>query len=541
MENRAGGGVSRGVFAREATGLVREFGTLDALIIASSAVFSLTYTILQFPWFYGFNQSASLPLSLALAAVPFAFLMLTYWAIGVLMPRSGNDYVWVSRVIHPALGFTWSALYMFSVFATAFVGGTAAYESAISTSLIVWGYLYGSHSLVNLGTQLSTPLYGFLLSVAIALVLAALAVVGARIVKAFLYVEWAIAAVGIVTICVLLVSANPATYAQKWDMVFSGYSTYDGLVALAAKNGWTQSSVTFYGSLAAIPFAALFLLGGNFLNAMAGEIRNVRRAIPVALFLSLVFGIVFWSVLAQLTLNAVGERWMYAVGYLWDNASTQYGGTVPFPPSFPLMVGLIAYPNKLLVGLVLFTIIAGSLVSPFVYFWIPARYFFAWSFDLVIPTRIASLNDRFKTPHVAIAIITALSIAVFALYWFTSWPTAETIGTFLWSFSFVVPGIATIVFPLRKKELFEAAPGWMGRRVAGVPLLSVLGLITTLLFGYIGYLALSNPLIVTPTTYGAIITLTVIVVCLATYYASKWYHGRRGLDISLTFKEIPPA
>jgi hypothetical protein len=53
----------------EATGLVKEFGTLNALLMASAAVFALVYTVLQFPWFYGFNPGANLPLALVLARV----------------------------------------------------------------------------------------------------------------------------------------------------------------------------------------------------------------------------------------------------------------------------------------------------------------------------------------------------------------------------------------------------------------------------------------------------------------------------------------
>jgi len=187
-------------FARTSSGLVREFGTLDALLIASAAVFGLVFTILQFPWFYGFNPGANLTISLLIAAIPFTFLMILYWAMGVIMPRSGNDYVWVARIMGPAVGFAWSALYMFAVFATAFVGATSALTSGISTSFIVWGVLYKVPSFVNIGNTLSTPAYGFTFSVGIAICFAALAIVGAKAVKRFLYTVWAIAGIGIAAI-----------------------------------------------------------------------------------------------------------------------------------------------------------------------------------------------------------------------------------------------------------------------------------------------------------------------------------------------------
>ncbi len=77
-------------FARDATGLVREFGALDTLLFASVMVFALVFTTTQFAWFYGNTLGANLTLTLLVAAVPFIFLMLAYWAIGITMPGPGT-------------------------------------------------------------------------------------------------------------------------------------------------------------------------------------------------------------------------------------------------------------------------------------------------------------------------------------------------------------------------------------------------------------------------------------------------------------------
>ena len=124
-------------------------------------------------------------------------------------------------------------------------------------------------------------------------------------------------------------STKPSAFAAKWDTVLGQYSTYEGLIKLATQSGWSPPTITLAASLASAPFATLFLLGGNFANVMAGEVKNIKRAIPIALVLSLILGIVFWSVTATLTLNGMGENWMYAVGYLWDNAPSAYSGVMP--------------------------------------------------------------------------------------------------------------------------------------------------------------------------------------------------------------------
>jgi len=215
---------------------------------------------------------------------------------------------------------------------------------------------------------------------------------------------------------------------------------------------------------------------------------------------------------------------------------------MPLPPTYPMMVSLIAYPNQFLVFLVLFTMLAGSLTSPFVYFWIPSRYFFAWSFDRIIPTKMADVSKRFRTPHVSILVITVMSILISTLYWFLlGWATAQTLTTFLVMSCFVVPGIATALFPFVKRDLLDAAPGWMRKNLGGVPVLTIFGLLTAVSFAYISYLALMNPLITIATWGGAAIVLVIIVGCFIIYYASVSYHKKHGLDIELAFREIPPV
>ena len=113
-------------------------------------------------------------------------------------------------------------------------------------------------------------------------------------------------------------------------------------------------------------------------------------------------------------------------------------------------------------------------------------------------------------------------------------------GTVLWGISYTIPGIALTVFPYVKKDLFAQAPGWLGKKVAGIPLVSLMGLITTIGFGYVGFIAYSNPAITTVNTNSLELLGAMIVLGFVIFYLSKWYHKREGLDTSMALKEIPP-
>jgi uncharacterized membrane protein YobD (UPF0266 family) len=91
-----------------------------------------------------------------------------------------------------------------------------------------------------------------------------------------------------------------------------------------------------------------------------------------------------------------------------------------------------------------------------------------------------------------------------------------------------------------KKDLFTQAPGWLGRKVVGIPLVSIIGLITAIGFGYVGFIAYSNAAITTVNLASVELLVAMIVMGFVIFYLSKWYHKREGLDTSMALKEIPP-
>lgn len=527
-------------FARESTGLVKEYGVREFLLFASAAVFALVFTTTQFAWFYGNTLGANLPLSLLTASIPFIILMVAYIAMGIMMPRSGSDYVWVSRVFHPAVGFTWSLVYMFSVFYVAYVGGVFAFSYAFSTALTVLGLISNSTYLTNLGNFLGGSLGSFYLAVVFTVIFGLFAVFGSRLIKALLFVSWAFAIAGIALMWYVLSTSNPALFASKWNMLLGSLGSGASYQALYNTNlpsfpGMASGAAAIVGAL---PLASLFLLGGNYVNAAAGELKNVKRSLPFALLLSLFFGILYWSVTATLTLRAVGGNWITVVGHGWDSNPNGYG--LPIPPSQPLMLAVISYPNTALTEAVLFTYLAGSVATMFTYFWLSTKYFFAWSFDRLIPTKFADVSQRFHTPYVATVAVVVIGVVVSALYALLGWSTAFTLGTVIWDIAFVVPGLAVMVFPWVRKDIYENAPGWVAKKVAGLPVISLIGVLTAALFAWLGYIAYTDPIITTPTTMSFEVAAALVVFGLVVYFASSSYHKKRGLDLQLAFKQIPP-
>jgi amino acid transporter len=97
--------MSKEVFVRKATGLTRPFGLWDAFILAMGMLNMGSGTLLVFSTSLAFAPSYNFILSLLIAMALNFFVVMTYSMITIAMPRSGGDYVFVSRSINPTLGF----------------------------------------------------------------------------------------------------------------------------------------------------------------------------------------------------------------------------------------------------------------------------------------------------------------------------------------------------------------------------------------------------------------------------------------------------
>jgi amino acid transporter len=473
--------------------------------------------------------------------IPFAVLNIVYWAEGVIMPRSGSDYVWMARTTHPSIGFAWSCVYVFGFMGCALIVIISSFGYAISTSLATYALLFNVPSLYDIGTTLASPIGAFVFGTALISIYTVICIMGAKAAKALLYAGWIFGAIAIISMWLILGSTNPTAFAAKWDMFLSKQVTYQGIFDLAKSSGWTLTPFSMAATVTSLPIALLFLFGANWTNMIAGEVRNVKRAVPAALMFSTLLGFTIWVISAQTTLAAVGENWISAIGYLWDNAPAAYSSVMPYPPSQTLLIALTAYPNQLLVAFELFMFVAGNIAYPFIFLLFPTRYFFAWSFDRVIPTKLADVNQRFRTPHYAIIGTTLLGILELAIYYFTSYTTAFAIGTFAEVACWVIISLSMVVFIRTKPDLLDQAPVFMRKKIAGLPTISWVAVLSTIAFTYVSYLFFANPLLFGIGTTGLELMGIVAVFGFILYYASLYYHKHKGIEVDLAFKEIPPV
>src|SRR5919108_42001 len=166
------------LFTRKATGLVREGRTRDALfynVMWSSVALTFAFFWILYPLAYQGSNAILAFLIAAALGLPGAFL---YAMLAQVMPRTGGDYVFNSRALHPAIGFAANVSYCFwlAVVYGVYTTYIAAYGIGAFSRMMA-GYT-GSSGWLSFGDWFSTEWGLFITGSAAVLVSALMFILG---------------------------------------------------------------------------------------------------------------------------------------------------------------------------------------------------------------------------------------------------------------------------------------------------------------------------------------------------------------------------
>ena len=233
----------------------------------------------------------------------------------------------------------------------------------------------------------------------------------------------------------------------------------------------------------------------------------------------------------------------FGIDFLGASTVLSNAGSKAYPfsaPSFPFL-----YVSMLAGSTVLQVLIGISFVAATAMLVIPSlmmatRALFAWSFDRVLPARMAEVNDRTHSPLNANLAILAFSLAGLA---FIVYAQPSLLGLFFTTgfaqvLCFLVLGIAGLVFPYRRRELYATLPG---RRFVGrLPAMSLVAVAAIVYWGFIAYVYTVKDEYGANSTQGWIAIGVLWGAGIVIYPLSRWLNARRGVDLDLAFRELPP-
>jgi len=107
----------------------------------------------------------------------------------------------------------------------------------------------------------------------------------------------------------------------------------------------------------------------------------------------------------------------------------------------------------------------------------------------------------------------------------------------------LVPVVSAILYPFIRREQWKNGPSLVKKSIGAIPLMSLVGLVT---FGYLLWMIYASwayPAVGGFITLNTVSTfIGVFVVGILVFLAARAYRkSKEGLDIGLTFKEIPPV
>ncbi len=550
------------LFVRKATGMVRSWSVFDAFIYAFFSINLVTLGFYSFSQMYYFG-GGMIP-ALLISAAFIIFEVVVYASLIAVMPRSGGDYVWQTRIFGGGIGFILSITgWWFTLWLWTPIYGDMLRQIVITPLLGAFGLQSAAVWFAGQGNALflcSLLTLGF-----VALVIFLGMKNYARVQKYSFYAGM----LGLLIVIVLLFTGSPDAFKAGLASNSAAYfgtqgELYDA-TAQAGVDAFASTPLTggsFGLIMLTLPYLVFFNLWPNWGATLYGEVRGATdykrnfAGMAWALVITTALGILFFLGVARTIgwdfyVQANAAWWNYAWGYVTE------APPLPVWPN-PAMLAVFLTDNRLVQIVVLLLMSTWWFGWAGTLFLSSTRVIFAAAFDRLLPEKAAELNKN-GTPVNAMLYMILPAIVVAALYaynvgagpdgtgGFRSITLAATQGIAIMYFG---TAIAAIILPYKKKALYEASP-IAQMKVLGIPLITVAGVIFA---GFLGFLLVEwmfDPWLNSggegaglygisfKNTNSVIFLLACYGTAAAIYYGFKARRKGEGIDLDKVQAEIP--
>ncbi|MBA2284992.1 MAG: APC family permease [Ktedonobacteraceae bacterium] len=535
------------VFVRQSSGLVREASTLDAIIF--NAVFSAPVgATLAFGIFYalGAFPGADLVTALLLAFLVNIPVCIMMSMMAAAMPRTGGDYVWISRILHPAA----AVFSNFSASVSALIGAAFWARSfavlAVGPTLAVLGAVTNNSGLIDAGNTVSGSnsagqLWTFGLGFALILILAVTMSAGTKASFRVQNICWIIASVGTFLAFVALLIASRQDFIAHFNAFSQPFThnanSYQAIQAAAAKTGFAFTGEhSFASTLPVVAIIMTFMMWNWWSVYIAGELKsagNLRRQLSVMIG-ALVWDTLFMIIGVLLLYRSAGEQFIASINAI----ASSTGYALPVQPYYNLMAS-IAANNPIFALLVAISFLFWNLPAMFPNTFMPVRTIFAWAFDRILPGKLAEVSERTHAPIPAIIVASLIVLGILA--WSvlsTSFFTLLSLGVLAGVVTILTVSVAALAFPFRRPELYRNSPANVS--IVGIPLLPVVAVLSIAVMLGLAYVVLSYPQLGIVPWQGFTFMGALIVLGLLIYFIARTVRARQGINLDLIYRELPP-
>lgn len=533
---RAGVGAAQGAaFVRKSSGLTKT-GTPWRIFVMSCTdqgvgAFMATF----FLYGVGAFPRTNLILSLVLTTTALLAFNVVYALLAAAYPRSGGEYVFLSRILHPALGFiaNFGAFVAFCFFSA--TGGFLVFTLAFAPAMEVLGVITHHPWITSVGNWTGTTHHAWLLAGILVVLYGVMCAFGMKVYYRYQGITWWIGIVCFVVLLVVYGTAGHQTFVNGFNhyMLVTAHQTdaYSKLL-LAAHHSGVPHGYSFYDTIGMFAVATSVSAAGAYVG---GEVRTPLRTQTLGGAGGGLFYMVAVILIALLIDHTTSLGFNQHATFLAVQDPSHYLPTQS--PVFTFYAYLCTSSPILLVLMMLGTVIFSLILVPqqIIY---PTRMLFAWSFDRLIPAKVARVSPRTNSPIIATIIVVIFCEVLLALY-------GSGQITFINPILIIGPVWATIAvagllvpFMPRSREAFRKSR--INIRVLGIPLISVLAVVACVFWAFSLYIALSSDTLGANQGSNERIALAVFLAAAIYYVGARIVRARQGLNLDATFAELPP-
>jgi amino acid transporter len=542
-------------FARRATGFVRDVKVRDAVIFnVLPACPGLVMAVSIF-WVLSVFSQVNVYIAILITAVCSFVISGAFGLLSQIMPRSGADYILISRSLHPALAVGSSILIGTSSMIAMGYWGVFTAKICIGPMLTMTGVAADSSTLQDWGTTVTSNGWSMAIGLIEIGLLALVMAYGMRLMMRVQLWLFALGSVGFLVAAIVLLTTSQSSFISSYNDYARPFThradTYHFFIAKAHEAGVNLSGGTdWHNTIVASGAFIAFGVWVWFSTNLAGEIRQAgTRKNWYSMLGGLALTFIPIVVMVALLYHTVGQTFLTAVNGI-SGDPTVY--TLPNAPWWITLVAAI-HTNTLFVAFLGLTFVAWAPLIVYIQIVQPVRALFAWSFDQVIPERAAAINERTHTPVFTLALITVCSIPfLYMAAYSANFLKVVALSTIVGFPTFVLVGVSAILFPYRRRAAYEASVSNIS--LLGLPLMVYFGIgsVVAGLFGawlWFAYPSLGLPragenlvaqLFTSPFRGGLALVAADLILGAVIYYAGKAWRASQGIDLSLNYLEIPP-
>jgi basic amino acid/polyamine antiporter, APA family len=475
-------------FARKASGLVRGLSMWDAFGVGFMNQ-GLTPSIwvmisLGLGVYLGGNLIIATVISLVLAGIGFP---LVWGILGGSMPRSGGEYIYNSRIIHPLIGIGES-------FGNAFIWLMWIYvlapwmadPGAVNLAQIMdWPWLYDTATNTFFG-GLSYEWGMFVIATVSSIIAFFFVVFGIKIFARVQKVVMGLGILGALCIVVVLFIYSKQDFINSWNTMAAAQDpaslNYNDFIKAAGEAAGTAMPTTWnwYDTFGVMVAGSWLFAYSYCITFIAGEVKRPDKSIILSNLFAIVVPAVFMILTAVGLYRLVDFNFLSASAWV-DNNGGMDGYTMPWLPSYFGLAAIVA-TNKIVLFLMVFSFLLFTLWWVALSYLAFPRIIFAWGMDRMGPKWFTDVNARFASPVKNYILCFCLAEVLIAIYVFWSNNPMQGLSvTALEIFSvFGVTAIAAAIFPFSKraKGIWESSPyrKWSIFRVPVVTLGAIVNL-----------------------------------------------------------------